>query len=1057
MKYLYFAKKPVRLFILAAILTCTCIAAYSQAPVKGIIIDKRDNRALEGVTIQVKGTKTTTISDAKGSFTIHALPNATIVITSVGYASQEIQLKNQSSVSVALEQSSQSFDDVVVIGYQTVQRRNTTAAISTVKGKDFENTPYPTFDAMLQGRVAGLNVLGVSGEPGGNNIVNIRGNTAVNDASGNLAASGISTPLYVIDGVVFDVNDNRSGSNGYTNNNPLASINPNDIESIDVLKDASAAAIYGARAANGVIIVKTKRPKVGRPQFRFSTYMGLATRPALKPVTVGKGERQLKYDLIAQENNWTLQQNISQILSDSLNPAFNNNTDFQALSFANGIIHNYDLSLAGAEEHFSYRLSFNKYSEEGVTRGFRIDRITPRLFLSLKPYKGVEITTDLYMGFVKALHGSGANGADPFPYSVQNFPSSFWRIDSINRKTYEGRNDAVRDDDRSTSINGNTRMIAKLSPSFTLTSSLSYNFNFNRRDYLRPKNITGNTSNALNYSYNSRRYEFENYLTYSKEFKNHSITGLIGTGAEDNVNNVTNATGNGIPLDAIFTLNGVAPGPNLNANTSFQERTRVSLFSRVGYSYKERYGVDGSIRRDASSRYSSNARWGQFAAVSARWNVSEEPFFEPLLNIISFLKLRYSYGSTGRDPGDYYAQYRTLGINGSYTSSSLGAGNTGTVLTYNGVSAVRPNYTTPAPATNITWEKSPQTNVGFDISFLKDRFTLTTDFYIKNSRDLIFNIPVPITTGYTTAVNNYVDVRNQGVEFTFTSSNLSRKSNFKWNTQINIAFNKNFVTKLPGGNRDFTYGPVFFQRVLTVGKPLHSFLVWEADGVYPTTADVPVDPLTGLRIRQEGGNFYAGGNAARRDLNGDYNITPLDKIIAGDPAPRVYGGIVNNLAYKNFSLQLLTSFIYGRKLWNGYLSDKLAAATNNNYTTFGQYAGPAIEFQGLNIWQKPGDNADIPGLFGRNLVDDTNISSGIFVQDASFFRVKSLLLGYLLPARLTNKLKMKGVRLYSNIDNLAIFYSADVPDPEGTAVDGVNSGRGYPLSKKYTFGLEINL
>ena len=1057
MMYVYFAKKPV-VFILVALLAAFHTDVYCQvATIRGSITDKRDNRPVEKASIQVKGTKVATTSDARGSFALQASPTATLVITSVGYTTQELQLKNQSSVIIVLDQASQSLDDAVVIGYQTVVRRRTTAAISTVKGKDFENTPYPTFDAMLQGRVAGLNVLGVSGEPGGNNIVNIRGNTAVNDASGNLAASGISTPLYVIDGVVFDVNDNRVGSNGYTNNNPLASINPNDIESIDVLKDASAAAIYGARAANGVIIVKTKRPKGGRPQFRFSTYVGMATRPALKPVTVGKGERRLKYDLIAQENNWTLQQNISQILSDSLNPAFNNNTDFQALSFNDAMISNFDISLAGAEERFAYRLSFNKYSEEGVTRGFKIDRITPRLYLSLKPYKGIEVTTDLYMGFVKALHGSGNNGADPFPYTIQNFPTSFWRIDDINRATYEGRNAAVRDDDRTTSINGNTRLIAKLSPAFTFNSSLSYNFNFARRDYLRPRNITGTTSNALNFSYNSRRYELENYLTYSKDLKDHSFTGLVGTGFEDNVNNITNATGNNIPLDAIFTINGVAPGPNLNVTTNFQERTRLSLFTRVGYSFKDRYGIDGSYRRDASSRYAPNSRWGSFAAVSARWTVSEEPFFEPLRNVISFFKIRYSYGSTGRDPGDYYAQYRTLGINGTYTSSSLGAGASGNVLTYNGVSAVRPNYTSAAPATNITWEKSPQTNVGFDINFLKDRFTLTTDFYVKNSRDLIFNIPVPITTGYTTATNNYVDVRNQGVEFTLTSSNLPRRSALRWNTQFNVAFNRNFVTKLPAGNRDFTYGPVFFQRVLTVGRPLHSFLVWNANGVYPSTADVPVDPLTGLRIRQEGGNFYAGGNAARQDLNGDYNITPLDKIIAGDPAPRVYGGIVNNLAYKSFSLQLLTSFITGRKLWNGYLSDKLASATNNNYTTFGQFAGPAIEFQGLNIWQKPGDQADIPGLFGRNLVDDTNISSGIFVQDASFFRVKSLLLGYNLPARLTNRLRVKGVRVYSNIDNIAIFYSADVPDPEGTGVDGVNSGRGYPLSKKFTFGLEINL
>ena len=1034
---------------------CTAIC-FAQVRITGKVLDK-ENKPVAGATVHVKNTNISTATDENGSFSLNATSaNPTLVISFVGFEQKEIKVGNQKNLQIALELSEKALDDVVVIGYQSVQRRNTSAAISTVKGKEFENTPYPTFDAMLQGRIAGLNVLSVSGEPGGNNVVNIRGNTSVNNADGTLGSNGISTPLYVIDGVVFDISDNRVGANGYNNNNPLASINPNDIESIDVLKDASAAAIYGARAANGVIIVKTKRPKGGKPQFRFSTYLGIATRPALKPVTVGAGERRLKYDLIAQQNDWNLQQNISQVLTDSLNPAFNNNTDFQALSFTHAMIRNFDLSIAGADEHFGYRLSLNKYTEEGVTRGFRIDRITPRLFLSLKPYKGIELTTDLYIGIIKSLHGSGVNGANPFPYSVQNFPSSFWRIDSINKATYQGRNDAVRDDDRSTSINGNTRLIAKLSPAFTFTSSLSYNFTFNRRDYLRPRNITGNTSNALNYSYNGRRYELENYLTYSKEFNNHFVTVLAGTGAEDNVNNQTNATANGIPLNAIFTINGVAPGPSLNASTSFQERTRVSLFTRLSYAYKGRYGVDLSYRGDASSRYSPNSRWGKFAAASARWTVSEEPFFKSFLKAIPFLKFRASYGSTGRDPGDYYAQYRTLGINATYVSSSLGFGNTGSVLTYNGTTAVRPNYTSAAPAVNITWEKAPQINIGMDMNLFNNRFTLSVDYYIKNSQDLIFNIPVPITTGYTSATNNYVDVRNTGAEFTLLTNNLAKRSKFKWTTQFNVAFNKNYVTKLPGGNRDFTYGPSFFQRILTVGMPLHSFLVWGANGVYPTTADVPVDPLTGLRIRQEGGNFYAGGNAARIDLNGDYNITILDKVIGGDPAPRVYGGIVNNVAYKSFTLQLLTSFIVGRKLWNGYLSDKLAAATNNNYVTFGNFAGPAIEFQGLNIWRKPGDIADIPGLFGRNLVDDTNISSGIFVQDASFFRIKSLLLGYTLPAKLTNRFKLKNVRVYSNIDNIAVFYTADVPDPEATGTDGVNSGQGYPLSKKFTFGLEIN-
>ena len=1053
MKCFFSMEKHLRMLMLMFCMLLFC-AAMAQRKISGKIIEKKSNTAMAGVTVLEKGTRNGTTTLENGMFTLTVTTaNPVLVISMVGYLSREVTVGNGTNIEIALEESVNSLDDVVVIGYQTVQRRNTTAAISTVKGKDFENTPYPTFEAMLQGRIAGLTVLNVSGEPGINSIVNIRGSTAVNNADGSLTGGGVSTPLYVIDGVVFDVSDARTA---YGNSNPLTAINPNDIESIDVLKDASAAAIYGARAANGVIIVKTKRPKNGRAQLRVSSYVGLVILPALKPVTVGMGERRLKYDLIAQQNNYNLMGSMSQFLSDSLNPAFNNNTDFQALSFRDAIIHNYDFSIAGAEDKFAYRLSFNSYNEQGVTRGFDLRRITPRLYLSLKPYKGLEITTDLYLGFTKTTHGTGING-NPFPYAVQNFPSSFWRIDEVNKLAYQGRNSSVRDDDRTNSINGNTRAIIKLLPDLLLTTSLSYNLGFNRRDYLQPRNITGNTSNAINYSSNSRRWELENYLTYSKKIGKHFFTGLVGTGAEDNVNTVTNLRGTGVPLDAIFTVNGVAPGPNLTGNTSFQERTRVSLFTRIGYSFKERYGIDLSYRRDASSRYAASSRWGQFPAASARWNISEEPFFTPLLKTISSLKIRGSYGVTGRDPGDYYAQYRTLGINGTYVFSSLGAGTTGNVITYNGVTAVRPNYTNPAPATEITWEKAPQWNIGFDMALMNSRFSLTMDFYKRDSKDLIFNVPVPITTGYTTAVNNYVDVRNQGMEFTIGSNNLPRSSPFQWYTQINFAFNENFVTKLPDGNRDFVYGPAFFQRVLTVGQPLHTFVVWNVPYVYAYTSDVPVDPLTGFRIRNDGStNFYGAGDGAKQDLNGDYNINLLDKVVGGDPSPRVSGGIVNNFSYKNFTVQVLASFIGGRKLWNSYLSDKLAAATNNPYNNWGVFAGPAVEFSGLDIWHQPGDVANVPNIFS-NAVDNTNISNGYFVQNAGFFRLKNILLAYTLPDKIAKKLKLRSVRVYSNIDNLFILYSADVPDPEGVGDNGVINGQGYPLSKKFTFGLEINL
>ena len=1041
------------LFILL-LTTFSCYALQAQVRVTGKVLSKKTNLALADVAIIEKGGKAGTETGPDGSFTISVKNlNSTLVFSSLGYTTFELKLSGKSNVEVTLEDDIKGIDDVVIIGYQNSTRRTTSAAISSVKGKDIENTPYATFDQMLQGRVAGLNVLSVSAEPGAAGIVNIRGNSSVANSSGAGTATGVSAPLYVIDGVVFDVSDLRTA---YGNSNPLAVINPNDIESIDVLRDASAAAIYGARAANGVIIVKTVKPKNGRPQFRLSSYVGLTTRPAFKPVIIGAEERRLKMDILRAQATYAQQGNLSQFLTDSLNPAFNNATDFQDLFFQDAILRNIDFSVAGSSQIASYRLSLNSYDEKGIQPGFGITRLSPRLYVSMKPSKNIEVTSDTYMGFIKEQRGDGTGNVTP--YNIQTFPSSFWQIDDVTRRNYAGKNDRVRDDARTTSINGNLRLTWKLLENVTFISSLSYNLGFVRRDYLRDRSVVANNrSDAFLTESNSSRYEIENYATWSKSFGrslDHSVSVLVGQGAEEQVVKSTNANANGIPFDAIRILTGVPTGPNLNVSTNYEDRSRVSYFTRASYNFKGKYGVDLSYRRDASSRYAPTSRWGTFPAVSARWNISDEPFFKKINKVVSFAKLRFSYGVTGRDPGSYYAQYRQLSTNMNYPGSSLGSGAAGNIITYGGITAVTPNYVGAAPATNITWEQSPQTNLGIDLNFLRDRISLSVDLYNKESKNLIFNIPVPITTGYTTATNNFVDIANRGIELSLNTNNLSAKSKFQWQTSLNVAFNDNFVTKLPDGNRDFTYGPVFLSRLLTIGRPLYGFRVFRINGVYPTTADVPVDPLTGLRTRIYGGAQFQGGDNAKADINGDYNVDNDDMVVQGDPNTKVYGGFINTFTYKGFSLQLLTTFALGRSVWNGYLSDKLASASNNPPVFFGTRSGPAAEFNGLNLWTRPGDQAGLGSLFSTT--DPWTIRSSLFVEDASFFRIRTANLSYTFPV--SEKLKKLGVRmirLYGVADNIAVFHGANLPDPENIGIDGFTTANGYPVPKKFTLGLDI--
>jgi TonB-dependent starch-binding outer membrane protein SusC len=1042
-----FISKSRKAFSVMMVLLLICGAAIGQKTVTGKIIERKANNPIEGVSILERGTQNGVTSDASGNFSITVKSaNPVLEISFVGYKPQTVNVNNRSRVDVIMDEEVSGLNDVVVIGYQSITRRTTTAAISTVKGKDIENMPYPTFDQMLQGRVAGLNILNISGEPGASAIVNIRGSSAVTDPN------AISAPLYVIDGIVFDVSDQRSA----TPINPLSSINPNDIESIDVLKDASASAIYGSRAGNGVIIVKTKRPKGGPAQIRVSSYVGISARPRMKPIIVGAAERRQKMDILTRYAPYANMATLSQMLTDSLNPAFNNNTDFQGLFLKEAMINNVEASIAQATEKFAYRLAFSRYYEGGVMRGYDFTRTAPRLFISAKPAEKLEVTTDLYLNFQKTKSGPGNTGFSRYPFNIWGFPSSFWQLTEQDMKNYTGRNDQVYDDNRSTSLNGNTRAIYKFSKKLILTSSMSYNFTFNRRDYLQHMSVNpARRNDASSQVNNSRRWENENFLTYNESIKDiHNFSVLVGQSAEELVNNSTSVSGRGITANSIVVVQGVPSGPNLSGNSNLEERSRLALFSRAHYDYKGKYGIDLSLRREASSRFSANERWGNFPAISGQWTVSEEPFFEPINRVVSFLKFRGSFGITGRDPISYYGRYVALTNAAGYQGSSTGLGG-GANLTYNGVTVAYPNYGGAASVPGISWESAPQTNVGVDLNLFNDRISFTADYYVRDNENLVFDVPVQVTTGFVTARDNYVSIRNRGVEFTITSNNFHPKSALKWTTTLNFAYNKNYISKLPYDNRDFAFGPPWLRRVLTIGQPAFQFYVWDVEKIYSTNEEVPVDPLTGRRLSW-GNTPFSAGDPARRDINGDYNINDFDRYYIGDPNTRVTGGLINNFQYKSFTLQVLCNFITGRKLWNGYLSDKMQdAGTSIPWTRWGPTSAVSSDFRGADFWFPGTTGAEFPGLLTNN-VDKWHIAQTFYVEDASFFRLKNIMLGYNLPSNVASKVKMKSLRVFGSIDNIWVYSRATVPDPEAVAADGYSSGNDYPLPRKLTVGLEFN-
>lgn len=1012
--------------------------AFAQTKLSGTVVDKANN-PLPGISVFEKGTKngTTTNGDGKYTLTLSKV-GATITFRMVGYITKEIASAGKAIINLSMADDNQTLNEVVLIGYQSVSRKKSTGAVATIKGKAIENTPYASFDQMLQGRVAGLTSLGTSGEPGAKSIVNIRG-------SNSISAGVSSYPLYVIDGVIFDVNDmpNSYGTN------PLTAINPNDIESIDVLKDASAAAIYGSRGANGVIMVKTKRASAGAaPQMNVNFYQGISDSPTLRKIITGTAERRLKMALIYGSDNVN-QSVLSQFLTDSLNTAFNNNTDWQSLFVQSAKITNADVSMTGTEGRSMYRLSTGYYNEEGVMTGFSLRRIAPKLYLSLNPGKRLNVTVNISPTFIKTQHGVGDGST--FPFSTGNFPSSFWKVSDAQKNVYTGNTENL-DEDQTVTLLSNVQVTDTIAKNLTITSSLSSTYNHNRRDWMVSGLVSGTgKNNAFSNEYTTNIWEIENFINYSKSFGEHHLSVVAGQEAQGQTNKTTYA----YALDvASSTVSGVAPGNNLYASTYMESRKRLGWFGRLSYDYKDRYLFSASYRRDASSRYATDQRWANFYSVSGGWIVSDEPFFKDIRNTVNLFKIRGSYGVTGNDPASYYGQYQLYSTDATYYNSSFGVNNSATATTYNGVTVTVPSYSSFAAAKKVTWEKYPQMNIGADIALFKDRINLAFDWYSRDAKNLYYqNAAAPVTSGYQYFSGNLVSLRNTGYEFTLNTNNLAPQSKFQWQTTFTVGINDNYITELPNGGQDLVVGNSWSQQTLSVGQPLFTYKVYEVGGIYQTDADVPTDPLTGKKLTFNGITLKA-GDMKVTDQNGDYNIDLNDKVAYGNPNSRITGGLTNSFSYKGFSVSVLCTFIKGRSIWNGYTSDALLASTNNPVAAWGVIAGPAALSE-MNYWINTGDQADYGTLTASNVSERFGLQNSIFVENGSFFKVKNISLGYSLPQKTLQHLKVKGLRIYGMIDNVYMYTKSTLPDPEYVDATGYSNGNTFPPSKKYTLGLNV--
>lgn len=1032
------------------------LAAHSQTTtITGVIKDEQ-NLPLPAVSVQVKGTKTGVITTNDGKFSISAPTNAILIISYIGYKKQEYNIAGKTTLNITMEESRSDLDDVVVIGYQKITRKKSTAAISSISAKELANLPAASFDQLLQGRLSGVNVQNFSGMPGGTPTVSVRGSSAVNLNYSEDEINVLSSPLYVVDGVAQPTDSYVAPGIG-TGTNYLAGINPNDIESVDVLKDASAAAIYGSRAANGVILITTKKGISSEPRVMISTYGGLTQRPQLRPVTLGSVERRQKLAVLLNQLDYGQQKNMPFLLTDSLNPAFNGNTNWQEMFYQSGIIKNADLSISGGGSGgMNYRFSSGYYDEQGIIRGTGFTRYSMRLNLLSKALKE-RLSINPIVSFSRSdrARGNGSN-TSPISLGAGTMPTSLLNLSAAKKAYYLGEYDANIDQNTSNQLSVNINLGYEFSKKFRFTSQSSYMGHSARRDQSRNNLLENNLGNsASSYSDNTVDLLTSNYLSYVDAFGKHNLSLVAGQDLQYNQFRNTRSAGYQGVSDNIQVVEGFQQRNTYTA-TDYQAFGLLSYYGRLAYDFDSKYLISLSARTDGSSRFGANNKWGFFPAASAAWILSEENFFKNKLGNFSLIKIRGSIGTSGNPPQQNYLQYSLYKVNaGQYFGND-------NATSYNGVTAITPNFVDGVAQNNLSWERSMQWNIGTDIEMYDGKFALAFDIYNKESSLQLFSVQLPVTTGFDRALTNSIGVRNSGADMSLAVNPLSKQSAIKWNSRLNLSYNKNRIMSLPNGGRDLVLRGGRFDKshILSVGQPINAFYLYRTKGVFATDADVPVNPYTGERYSSTGNAFRA-GDFYLEDVDGDYNIDAFndginpDKIPIGDPNPKWTGGITNNFTYKSFSFSVFCTFTFDRDVLNLFESDQFSnSASGDAAYNFARFSTP--DLGKLDIWRKPGDQSTYAKYDLGNYRYYYASSQTFFLEKGGYFRIKSINFSYDLSQKLTKRLGLGRIRTWALADNVAMFQqSKKLPDAEAVNPYGEYSGGGYPIPKKFTLGLEV--
>lgn len=1047
----------LRCLLAIVLMNLFVLPIYAQKiPISGVVKSSTDGSFLIGVTVRLKNTTKGTATDLNGAYSFEAENGQTLVYSYIGFKTQEIVVKGQKVIDVILAEDLKSIDEVVVIGYGTVKRPDVTGSISSISSADIRQSQPVTLEQSLQGRIPGMVVMQSSGQPGGGVFVQIHGTTGF----------GGSGPLYVLDGVELQGIASVGGGS-----NPLAGINPSDIESVDVLKDASATAIYGSKGTDGVIIITTKRGRIAPPKITYEFNTGFQQLTKKLPVMNLR-----EFATFVNERNAGIGWGFD-TRPEFANPKYlGNGTDWQDVLFRNAPTSTHTLTVSGGDTKTQYLLSGAYQSEEGIALGSKFDRISFRLNLDNKTTDWLKIGTSLQLVNIDENINSSTSSVikaalEQTPdVAVQNEDGSWggsastvgWVQQKVNPYAIALINKHTANRKQ---VFGNLYAEVTFAKGLVLRNEASGTFSIATEDVFNPSYKMGNLV-KLNSDGSSSFSEgvtlsLKNYLTYSHVFRNiYNLTAMAGHEASSEKSQNISGSRTNYPSSSVQVINGGDPTTAKNSGLKGQ-RANESYFGRLNLGINDKYLLTGTVREDGASTYAENNRWILSYSGALAWKMKNENFLKSVTDV-NELKLRLGYGLTNRQAGRDYVYTSTL--------ATVPTGLTG-------IAQRVLNIANP----DLQWEQTKNSNIGLDGTFFNWRLNFSVDFYLKRTNGLAMQTSLPMYSG--TAIGyspgsldapwvNVGSMENKGFDIRISTTNI-KKNDFTWKTDFTVSRNLNKVLKL---NADGA--PIMGQYSKTVvGRSIGDFYGYIVDGVFASAVDVLGDAAKGIQpharpakngvilpfANASGSIWY--GDLKFKDLNGDGIIDEKDQTYLGSPTPKVQMGFNNTFTYKNFDLNVFFTASLGNKVFN-----QLRVNAENPITSYGYFKSlnnyarlalidPAGSATDINNVYVTNPNTDIPGV--RN--DQTNGNdrfSNKFIEDGSFVRCKNISLGYTFSDNLLKKAHINSLRVYANVTNVFIITKYSGMDPEVGSWDPINAGIDngfYPQSRRFTFGMNITL